>query len=101
MIVYSMKTCVFRARLAVLPLALTAVFPSFAQTSNLPTTPLLKETVVSATRIPTRSDELVSDVVIINRADIEKSAGRTLPEILARVPGVQFNSNGGLGKNSS
>ncbi|UUZ70898.1 TonB-dependent receptor [Polaromonas sp. P1(28)-8] len=56
---------------------------------------------ISATRSPTRADELVSDVVVIDRAEIEKSVGRTLPEILARVPGVQFSSNGGLGKNSS
>lgn len=93
-----MKTRVYRARLAVLPLALTAVFPAFAQTQ---TAPQLKETVVSATRTPTRNDELVSDVVVINRAQIEKSAGRTLAEILARVPGVQVSANGGLGKSSS
>ena len=93
-----MKTCVYRARLAVLPLALAAAFPAAAQ---LQTTPQLKETVVSATRTPTRTDELVSDVVVINRAEIEKSAGRTLSEILARAPGVQFSANGGLGKNSS
>ena len=93
-----MKTCISPARFAVLPLALAAAFPSFSQTSGAPQ---LKETVVSATRTPTRADELVSDVVVIDRAEIEKSAGRTLPEILARVPGVQFSSNGGLGKNSS
>lgn len=93
-----MKTCVSRARLAVLPLALAAAFPSFSQTTDAAP---LKETVVSATRTPTRADELVSDVVVIDRAAIEKSAGRTLPELLARVPGVQFSSNGGLGKNSS
>lgn len=93
-----MKTCVSRAHLAVLPLALAAAFPSFSQTAAAPQ---LKETVVSATRTPTRADELVSDVVVIDRAAIEKSAGRTLPELLARVPGIQFSSNGGLGKNSS
>lgn len=93
-----MKIRVSRARLAVLPLALAAAFPSFSQTAAAAP---LKETVVSATRTPTRADELVSDVVVIDRAAIEKSAGRTLPELLARVPGVQFSSNGGLGKNSS
>ena len=93
-----MKTCAYRARLAVLPLALAAAFPAVAQPQ---TTPQLKETVVSATRTSTRTDELVSDVVTINRAEIEKSAGRSLSEILARAPGVQFSSNGGLGKNSS
>lgn len=93
-----MKIRVSRARLAALPLALAAAFPSYSQTAAAAQ---LKETVVSATRTPTRADELVSDVVVIDRAAIEKSAGRTLPELLARVPGVQFSSNGGLGKNSS
>ena len=102
LIVLPMKTCVYRARLAVLPLALAAAFPSVSQTiAQEPATPQLKETVVSATRTPTSADELVSDVVVIRRAEIEKSNGRTLSELLGRVPGLQFNSNGGLGKNSS
>jgi vitamin B12 transporter len=93
-----MKICISNVRMAALPLALAAVFPSFSQTQ---TAPQLKEMVVTASRTAQRADELVSDVVIINRADIEKSTGRTLPEILARVPGIQFSANGGLGKNSS
>lgn len=93
-----MKTFVYRARLAVFPLALAVAFPSVAQRQAAPQ---LKETVVSATRNPTRTDELVSDVVVISRDEIEKSTGRTLPEILARVPGLQFSANGGLGKSSS
>ena len=93
-----MKICFSNLRLAVLPLALAAAFPSYSQAQ---TSPQLKETVVTASRTAQRADELVSDVVIINRADIEKSSGRTLPEILARAPGVQFSANGGLGKNSS
>ena len=97
-----MKTRLMNVRFAALPLALAAVFPSFAQTStSAPLVAQLKEVVVSATRNPTRADGLVSDVVVVNRAEIEKSSGRTLPELLARVPGVQFNSNGGLGQSSN
>ena len=96
-----MKTCISNARLAALPLALAAVFPPLAVFSQTQDAASLKAVVVSATRNPTRADELVSDVVVIDRAEIEKSVGRTLPEILARVPGVQFSANGGLGKNSS
>ena len=98
LIVYFMKTYIFRARFAVLPLALAAAFPSFAQ-SQEPAS--LKPVVVSATRTATRTDDLVSDVTVVERAEIEKLTGRTLPEILAGVPGLQFSSNGGLGKNSS
>ncbi len=55
---------------------------------------------VTATRSPTRSDALVSDVVVIDRAAIEAASARTLPELLARQAGLQFSANGGLGKNS-
>lgn len=96
----SMKTCVDRARLATLPLALAAAFPHLSY-SQISETSSLKDVVVTAARGAQRADELVSDVVVITRADIEKASGRTLSEILARVPGVQFSSNGGLGKNSS
>lgn len=61
----------------------------------------LKDTVVTATRTPTRADELVSEVVVIDRQAIDRSAGRTLPELLARNAGLQFSSNGGRGKAAS
>ena len=61
----------------------------------------LKETVVTAARSAVRADDLVSEVVVLERNDIERSAGRTLPELLARSAGVQISANGGLGKVSS
>ena len=61
----------------------------------------LPTTVVTASRTPQRVDDTVSDVVVIDRSGLEKSTGRTLSELLARVPGVQFSANGGLGKTSS
>ena len=64
------------------------------------TPPSLPETVVTATRTPTRADELVSDTVVIDRAQIEQLATRTLPELLQRVAGVQISANGGAGKAS-
>ncbi len=87
------------------PLAtLFSVAPgAFAQAQTAATTqPIkeLKEVVVTASRIDTRADDLVSDVVVLDRAAIEASAGRTLTEVLARNAGIQMFSNGGLGKNS-
>lgn len=61
----------------------------------------LSQTVVTATRAATRADELTSEVVVIDREAIERSVGRTLPEVLARTASVQISSNGGRGKNSS
>lgn len=84
-----------RARLALLPLALSCVLPAAAQTNTLPTT------VVTATRGPTIADHLVSDVQVVDRAAIEAASARTLPELLARTAGLQMASNGGRGKLSS
>jgi vitamin B12 transporter len=99
-----MKTCISSLRLAALALALVSAFtaPSaFAQTQTATqTTTQLKEVVVTASRIQTRTDDLVSDVVVLDRAAIEASSGRTLTEVLARNAGIQVFSNGGLGKNS-
>ncbi len=61
----------------------------------------LAAVVVTATRTSTRADELVSDTIMIDRAQIEQQASRTLLELLARVAGVQMSANGGAGKASS
>ncbi len=96
-----MKTCISSLRFAALPLAMASIFSAtptaFAQAQS---TKELKEVVVTASRIDTRTDDLVSDVVVLDRAAIEASSGRTLTEVLARNAGIQVFSNGGLGKNS-
>lgn len=84
-----------RARSCALVFGLVAPSLTAAQIPTLP------ETVVTASRVVTRSDELVSEVQVIERAAIEASTARTLPELLAREAGVQFSSNGGLGQFSS
>ena len=43
----------------------------------------------------------MSDVVVIERAQIEQLNDRTLPELLARTAGIQMSANGGAGKQSS
>jgi vitamin B12 transporter len=86
-----------RQRAGAFALGLAASSLAWAQ----PSTSTLAETVVTATRIDTRSDELVSEVRVIERTAIEASAGRTLPEILALEAGLQFAANGGPGQLSS
>lgn len=54
--------------------------------------------VVTATRMPSRASELLNDVTVLHRDDIEASAAASLPELLAAQPGVQFTTNGGPGK---
>ena len=93
-----MKIRVLPAPYAVLPIAVAAAFAATSTFAQPSAAPQLKETVVTATRSAARADDLVGDVTVISRSEIEKSAGRTLPELLARVPGLQFSANGGLGK---
>lgn len=88
-----MKICSSPARLAVFNLALAAAFPALAQ-SQLP--PI----VVTAARIAQPLTDVVADVSIIDREQIEASSGRTLSELLVREAGVQMSANGGLGKSS-
>jgi vitamin B12 transporter len=56
---------------------------------------------VTATRTPSRIADTVAEVTVVERVDIERASGRTLAELLSRQPGLQWTSNGGLGKTSS
>ena len=89
-----MKTFVFSARLAALPLALAAAFPtvSFSQTQP---TPQLGETVVTATRSAQPVGDVVADITIIDRERIERSGAVGLADVLKRVPGIEMSRNGG------
>lgn len=56
--------------------------------------------VVTATRQAMRVSELLSDVTVIEREDIERHAGSTMLELLAEQPGLQLYRSGGLGAQS-
>jgi vitamin B12 transporter len=96
--IFSMKTIVMTLRLSALACAAAC---AVSGTAYAQTAPELKEVVITATRTETQADELVSEVVVVTRAQIEQSSGRTLPEVLSRTAGVQFFSYGGLGKAAS
>ena len=54
--------------------------------------------VVTATRQPTRINEVLADVTVIDRATIETAGATTLPQLLAQQPGLQITMQGGMGK---
>ena len=56
---------------------------------------------VTATRTPVVVSDVVADLTVIDRAQLDRATGRTLVEFLSQQPGIQFSSNGGLGKTSS
>lgn len=86
-----MKTCLFRAQLAVLPLALAAAFPSLAQSQAAAS---LKDVVVTASRVATPVTDVIADVSIIDRARLDQAGQNSLRDVLAQLPGVQLVSNG-------
>ncbi len=92
-----------RSAAAVLPLASLALVPlaAAAQQTLALAAPDADRIVITSTRQPTREAAQLSDVTVIDRSDIERAAGRTLAELLAQQPGMQFTSNGGLGKSAS
>lgn len=53
--------------------------------------------VVSATTIPTPADQIGSSVTVITAQDIERDQRRTLPDVLATVPGLNIVQAGGVG----
>ncbi len=95
-----MKNCTPRTGLTALSLALLAGFGTSFTHAQSSADPQLKEVVVTATRVETRADALLSDVVVIDAEVIAQSAGRSLTEVLSRQAGLQMTANGGLGKQS-
>lgn len=57
--------------------------------------------VVTATRQAMRTNELLSDVTVIDRSVIEASGPETISDLLAKQPGVQMSSSGGPGTTTS
>lgn len=80
-----MNVSVTRTRLAAVPLAIAAAFPSF---SVAQTTPSLREVVVHATRFPEQAQSLPLGVSIVTADEIRASGAATVNEALMRVLGV-------------
>lgn len=72
------------------------VSPALAQSENLPET-----TVISATGIPTDAKEIGSSVTVITEEQIQRDQRRTLPDLLATVPGLNVVQTGGPGGQTS
>ncbi len=89
-----MKFAFNRARLSVLSLALCGVASAQSQSA-------LKEVVVTATRVSQALAEIVADVTVIDRAQIERSGAAAVGDLLSRVAGFEMARNGGPGSTTS
>ncbi|TXH87753.1 MAG: TonB-dependent receptor [Rhodoferax sp.] len=61
----------------------------------------LSDVVVTANRVEQPLSDLVSDVSIMDRAEIERTGAKAMAEILVRLPGFEYARNGGPGSTTS
>lgn len=61
----------------------------------------LPETLVTATRSETATNELATAATVFTRSDIEQLQAKTLPELLKTAPGIDVTESGGYGKETS
>lgn len=53
--------------------------------------------IVTATRIPKRFNELVNDITIVTREELDRAGPASLATVLQRLPGVEITQAGGIG----
>ncbi|MDH4286939.1 MAG: TonB-dependent receptor plug domain-containing protein, partial [Gallionella sp.] len=80
-----------KRKLLAVALSCAAYFPLVAHAE----TPALDEVVVTATRFPVTPESSSVNVTVITSSDIEKSAAKTIPALLAQHAGIQVRSNDG------
>lgn len=69
--------------------------PSAAQTRAIP------HIVISATGIPTLAELVANSVTVITEEEIQRDQRRTVPDVLATVPGLNVVQAGGVGSATS
>ncbi len=69
------------------PVSFVAMSPASAQTAQ--TSQVLPVTVVTAARYEQPIEDVVADITVIDRAEIERYGAGTINELLSRLPGVQ------------
>lgn len=84
---------------SVFPCLFLASFAAHAEQSEVVTE--LPETVITAARVPQSQREVLGDVTLITRKDLELQRGQSLVDVLSAQPGIQFKSDGGAGKSAS
>lgn len=81
-----------KPRLTLVAASLSAIFASqtFAQTAAT-----LDPVVVTATRTAVSLTEVLADVSIVDRDQIERSGAASVSDVLARLPGITISQTGG------
>lgn len=94
----SFRNSVLRT-VSIFALSAISVSQAFAQQSASPN--VLPTLVVSPTSVPTPQEQVASSVTVITAEDLEREQRRTVPDVLATVPGLNVVQGGGPGKQTS
>lgn len=86
------------AAFAAFPVAAQEGAERFALAADVPE---LSQVVVTATRTPQPLSDVLADVTLIDREQIENSAAVTISDLLVRQPGLELSRTGGPGAATS
>jgi vitamin B12 transporter len=53
--------------------------------------------IVTATRVPTKIDQLASSITVLDKAAIDRNQDLTVSDMIVRTPGISLSRNGGYG----
>ena len=73
---------------------LAACACAFAQTNPPVAANVLEKITVTATRVPTLLADVIADLTVIDRDQIDQAGQLSLRDLLGQQAGVQFSSNG-------
>lgn len=99
-----MTTLAFAARWTAVAACACAALSSYAQNPQTPkadAATTLAPTVVTAGRVQQNLHDVIADMTLIDRQEIEQSGANYVADILARQPGIELVRNGGAGGTTS
>ncbi len=92
--------------LALAALAMSSASSAFAQTApdnnnNVSNSDSANQVIVTATRSPQLTSDVISDTLVINADQIAQSGAGSIVDLLQRQRGIEVSTNGGPGTTSS
>lgn len=83
-----------RAGICVACAASTVGFVVNSANAQTATTPALQDVVITANRIPTKLTDVLADVTVLDRSELDLAGQSSLLDVLANLPGIQISRNG-------
>jgi len=99
-----LRLCILSA-LGVFAVSATAATPDSTDLNTVSNNELpeveLDKIVVTATRTPTKTSNVIAQTRVVDKEDLKRFQGQTVMEVLRRQPGFSIKQDGGLGQSSN